>query len=209
MRRLPSALVEQARLELAVGPVELPHMDAAIRSPPRAGPVFRPGCHLRHFSLPLLPRFQNSKGQLALAGRAGLEPAGLLMVHPVNALPPIPGWMCRLTSTPFRGAASYGRGLCKVRRNAQLPKARWRAGPDSNRLPPVVLQVCFRKHLPPVSPPPGRHIANCLAFCINLPAHIPCQINLTQSFTHPVLRNSSAKRSSVYTADHLHHLFLA
>ena len=28
----------------------------------------------------------------------------------------------------------------------------WRAEPDSNRLPPAVLQVCFRKHLPSLSP---------------------------------------------------------
>ena len=28
--------------------------------------------------------------------------------------------------------------------------SRWRAGPDSNRLPPAVLRVCFRKHLLPV-----------------------------------------------------------
>ena len=29
---------------------------------------------------------------------------------------------------------------------------RWRAGPDSNRLPPTVLWVCFQKHLSPVLP---------------------------------------------------------
>lgn len=29
---------------------------------------------------------------------------------------------------------------------------RWRAGPDSNRLPSAVLRTCFPKHLPPIYP---------------------------------------------------------
>lgn len=51
------------------------------------------------------------------------------------------------------GAASYGGGLfIHIERNrGVMSTATWRAEPDSNRLPPAVLRVCFLKHLLPIS----------------------------------------------------------
>ena len=65
-------------------------------------------------------------------GERGKIPRSAIELRNRIAPPPFPEWMCRLTSTPFRGAASYGRGLYKVRRKRPAEKAGWRAEPDSN-----------------------------------------------------------------------------
>lgn len=61
---------------------------------------------------------------------------------------------------PFPGGWAFPHGQLKVKRlggrpSRLMPDRNWRAEQDSNLLPPAVLQVCFRKHLPPVSPPQG------------------------------------------------------
>lgn len=67
-----------------------------------------------------------------------------------------PVWPCRHSSRCpglTRGAASYGLQLVYSPWRLRYVQNRWRVAPDSNRLPPAVLRVCFRKHLPPVLPP--------------------------------------------------------
>ncbi len=94
--------------------------------------------------------------------RAGLEPAHLpeclsyttyrpqyapSHCHSICAPPPF-------QVEPRPGAASYGLRLIMLK-EVGFPTADWRARPDSNRLPPGVLRVCFLKHLSPMVLPRG------------------------------------------------------
>ena len=68
------------------------------------------------------------------------------------------GAPCRMGEPLLTGCGLY----IEERNSAAHPRC-WRARPDSNRLPPVVLQVCFQKsrpyHLPGSSPRAGSLIS--------------------------------------------------
>ena len=92
------------------------------------------------------------RGPDRLEEHTGFEPAipaweaGVLPLHQCSVMPA----PSAIGGPPLRADGLY------YDRRLRRPLRRWRAGPDSNRLPLAVLRVCFRKHLPPVSPPLGR-----------------------------------------------------
>ena len=97
-----------------------------------------------------------------LEEHTGFEPAltawkaAVLPLHQCSILPVCPGCHALLTSalppcSPYGGAGlSLQSGKKESRQFPGSPKAGWRAGLDSNQLPPAVLPVHIRMCFPPV-----------------------------------------------------------
>ena len=82
-----------------------------------------------------------------IEGSAGSDPATVVWI------PHRPCRHSRRCPWLTKGSCFLRAAACIFSVEGAVCPNRWRAEPDSNRLPPAVLRVCFRKHLLPVLPP--------------------------------------------------------
>ena len=100
--------------------------------------------------LPETPAFDNDPNSPDTDPHTLYRDAAADLRIPMPSRHALPGWNAGLWHPAGRGLSLLSVHKENGGSHWALFPTPWRVEPDSNRLPPAVLRVCFRKHLPPI-----------------------------------------------------------